>query len=515
MLLEAIAAAAPGRPLVGRKADAVTAAGLAAAAAGGAAVLVGLGADAVGFLGVSSAAFPACLFASAMAGVPFTPLNYRLPADQLAGLAGRLGERPCLVVDEQYAQASAEAGFGGQLLTTRQWQEASASADPLPPREVDDERPAVVLYTSGTTSAPKGAVLRHSHLLSYVLQTVEFCSAAGEDAALICVPPYHVAGIGTVLTNTFAGRRMVYLPDFSAPSWLELVGTEEITQAMLVPTMLARLVEHLGHPDDPGHPGEAPAGANAPADVPTLRAIAYGGARMPRPVLARALECFKTVGFTNAYGLTETSSTIAVLTPDDHRAATAPSATPAAVARLGSAGRLVPGVEGQVRDVGGQVLPPGKSGQIWVRGGQIAGEYLGTGAALDAAGWFHTRDEGWFDDEGYLFIAGRTDDTIIRGGENIAPAEIEDVLVHHPAIRDVAVIGVPDDEWGQRIVAVVVALRGAKPDADEIRQYARARLRGSRTPDEVVFRADLPHTPTGKLLRRELVTEFLDSYAQV
>jgi acyl-CoA synthetase (AMP-forming)/AMP-acid ligase II len=498
MLLDAIAATMPERPLVGERAEVITAAGLAAQAAGGATVLADLGADAVGFLGVSGPVFPACLFAAATVGVPFTPLNYRLQADQVAALAARLGEHPCLVADEQYAPAV--AAFPGKVLTTRQWQDAASAADPLPPAQVDDERPAVVLYTSGTTSAPKGAVLRHSHLLAYVLETVEFGCAADDDAALICVPPYHVAGVGTVLTNTFAGRRMVYLPDFSAQAWLALVRTEGITQAMIVPTMLARLVEHL---DD------------APADVPTLRAIAYGGARMPRPVLERALERFPAVGFTNAYGLTETSSTIAVLTPEDHRAATAPQARPDATARLGSAGRLVPGVEGQVRDVGGHVLPTGETGQIWVRGSQISGEYLGTGALLDQDGWFHTRDEGWFDGDGYLFIAGRTDDTIIRGGENIAPAEIEDVLVHHPAVREVAVIGVPDTEWGQRIVAVIVAAPGPKPDPEGIRQYARARLRGSRTPDEVVFRADLPHTPTGKLLRKELVKQFRDGHAQV
>jgi acyl-CoA synthetase (AMP-forming)/AMP-acid ligase II len=498
MLVEAIASALPERPLVGGRGDAVTAADLAAQAAGGAAVLADLGADALGFLGVSSRAFPACLFAAASAGVPFTPLNYRLPPDQVTALATRLGERPCLVVDEQYAQAV--AAFPGKVLTTGQWQDAVSAANLAAPPEVDDERPAVVLYTSGTTSAPKGAVLRHSHLLSYVLQTVEFGSASDDDAALICVPPYHVAGVGTVLTNTFAGRRMVYLPDFSAPGWLDLVKAEGITQAMVVPTMLARLVDHLGE---------------EPADVPALRAIAYGGARMPRPVLERALRCFPGVGFTNAYGLTETSSTIAVLTPDDHRAAMTPGASPEASARLGSAGRLVPGVEGQVRDAAGTALPPGEAGQIWVRGGQISGEYLGTGALLDSGGWFHTRDEGWLDADGYLFIAGRADDTIIRGGENIAPAEIEDILVRHPAVREVAVVGVADEEWGQRIVAVVVTAPGPVPDPEDIRQYARDRLRGSRTPDDVVFRAALPHTPTGKLLRRELASELGDEYAQV
>jgi acyl-CoA synthetase (AMP-forming)/AMP-acid ligase II len=387
----------------------------------------------------------------------------------------------------------------GTVLTTPEWLAAAAAADPAPPRDIDDERPAVVLYTSGTTSKPKGAVLRHSHLVSYVLQTVEFGSSAEDDAALISVPPYHVAGVGTVLTNTFAGRRMVYLPNFSAPDWLELVRAEGITQAMLVPTMLARIVDHLG---------------GRPAELPTLRSIAYGGARMPRPVLEQALKSFPDTNFTNAYGLTETSSTIAVLGPEDHRAALT-ATDPAIRDRLASAGRLVPGVEGQIRDENGAVLGADEVGQLWVRGDQVSGEYLGAGSSLDGDGWFHTRDQGRFDGDGYLFISGRTDDTIIRGGENIAPAEIEDVLVLHPAIKEVAVLGVPDDDWGARIVAVVVAEPGARLDGDEIKDYARAHLRGSRTPDDVVFRTELPHTPTGKLLRRELVRDLRPDHVDV
>jgi len=144
-----------------------------------------------------------------------------------------------------------------------------------------------------------------------------------------------------------------------------------------------------------------------------------------------------------------------------------------------------------------------------VRGGQVSGEYRGSGSLLDDEGWFHTRDRAHFDDDGYLFISGRTDDTIIRGGENIAPAEIEDVLVEHPAVKDVAVVGVPDDEWGARIVAVVVAAQEVA--VDELRDYVRSRLRGSRTPDEVTFRVELPRTPTGKVIRRELVTDLLPS----
>jgi acyl-CoA synthetase (AMP-forming)/AMP-acid ligase II len=495
MLLDTIASTMPERILVGTGSDSLTAAGLALLAQGGASVLDG--AEAVGFLGVGGSAFPTGLYASALAGIPFTPLNYRLPAQQIAELAAGLGKRPFLIVDEQYAETVRDVP--GTVLTTPEWLAAAGAADPAPPRDIDDERPAVVLYTSGTTSKPKGAVLRHSHLVSYVLQTVEFGSSADEDAALISVPPYHVAGVGTVLTNTFAGRRMVYLPNFSAPDWLELVRTEGITQAMLVPTMLARIVDHLG---------------GRPASPPTLRSIAYGGARMPRPVLEQALKSFPGTDFTNAYGLTETSSTIAVLGPEEHRAALT-ATDPAIRERLASAGRLVPGVEGQIRDESGAVLGTGEVGQLWVRGDQVSGEYLGAGSSLDGDGWFHTRDQGRFDGEGYLFISGRTDDTIIRGGENIAPAEIEDVLVLHPAVKEVAVLGVPDDDWGARIVAVVVAEPGARLDGDEIKDYARARLRGSRTPDDVVFRTELPHTPTGKLLRRELVRDLRPDHVDV
>jgi acyl-CoA synthetase (AMP-forming)/AMP-acid ligase II len=324
-----------------------------------------------------------------------------------------------------------------------------------------------------------------------VLQTVDPVSADDTDAALVSVPPYHVAGTATVLTNVYAGRRVLYLPTFGPQEWLDLVGTEGVSSAMLVPTMLARIVEHLGA---------------TPAQVPSLRSLAYGGSRLPQPVLERALQLFPTVDFANAYGLTETSSTIAVLGPDDHRAAMA-GTDPQSRARLASAGRLVAAVEGEIRDPAGTVLGPGEPGELWVRGPQISGEYVGVGSTLDAEGWFPTKDRAWFDDEGYLFIEGRMDDTIIRGGENIAPAEIEDVLLDHPDVREVAVIGRPDEEWGERIVAVVVPAQWPAPDSADLQDWVRKRLRGSKTPDEVYFRETLPHTDTGKLLRRELISE--------
>ncbi|MCW2916725.1 MAG: lcfB11 [Actinomycetia bacterium] len=426
------------------------------------------------------------LFGAALAGVPLVPVNYRLSAEALTDLLGRT-EHPLVIADEDFAEVFAAAGT--EVMATSELLEKGLAAEPAEGLEVSEDDPAVLLFTSGTTAAPKAAVLRHRHLTSYILQTVEFGTADAADAVLISVPPYHVAGVGSVLSNVYAGRRMIHLGNFTPEGWLRLVREEGVTSAMLVPTMLARIVEHLD---------------GRPADVPTLRSLAYGGARMPATVLEAALRCFPDTGFVNAYGLTETSSTIALLGPDDHRAALS-SDDPAIRARLHSAGRMVPGVEAQIRAGDGTVQQSGSRGELWVRGPQVSGEYKGAGSLVDADGWFRTRDLALFDDDGYLFIEGRADDTIIRGGENIAPAEVEDALLRHAAVREAAVVGLPDEEWGERIAAFVVTHDGTEVDVETLRSWVRSLLRGSKTPDVVIFQDALPYTPTGKLLRRELV----------
>jgi acyl-CoA synthetase (AMP-forming)/AMP-acid ligase II len=284
---------------------------------------------------------------------------------------------------------------------------------------------------------------------------------------------------------------MVYLTAFDAREWVRLVGAEGVTSATVVPTMLDRIVTVLD--------------AEQTA-LPTLRTLAYGGSKVALPLVRKALSLLPGVGFVNAYGLTETSSTIAVLTPDDHRDALAAS-DDGAVRRLGSVGQPVPGIEVQIRADDGTVLGAGETGELYVRGEQVSGKYTDIGSVLDAEGWFPTRDVAMLDEAGYLFIGGRSDDTIIRGGENIAPAEIEDVLVEHPHVRDCAVVGADDPQWGQIIVAVVVAAAGTAPDSEDLRAFVRGQLRGSRTPDRVVFRHELPTNATGKILRRELVDE--------
>jgi acyl-CoA synthetase (AMP-forming)/AMP-acid ligase II len=473
--------------------DRLTTAELLAAAWAGAEVVAG--AAALAYVGTNGLAFPIGLFAAAAAGVPFVPLNYRLSDDQLDELLAPLGD--VLVVAEGPVGA-ALAARGYRVLDAAAFVAAARGGGALGDVPVDGEGPAVLLYTSGTTAAPKAAVLRHRHLTAYVIGTVEFGGADPADAVLVSVPPYHVAGLANLLSNLYLGRRIVYLAQFDAATWVGTVRAEAITHAMVVPTMLARIGELLAVDGD----GD---GAAADGPLPSLRALSYGGARTPAPVLQRIMDLLPAVDLTNAYGLTETSSTIAVLGPDDHRAAR--DGDPGATARLASAGKVLPTVEIQVREPDGGVLAAGEPGEVWVRGEQVSGEYAGREAPLDADGWFPTRDRGWVDADGYLFIEGRSDDTIIRGGENIAPAEIEEVLLRHPDIEQCAVVGVPDDEWGQRIAAMVVLRDGAKLDEAAVQGFARQSLRGSKTPEVVTFAAALPYTETGKLLRRLVQAE--------
>lgn len=487
LLLEMAANAAPDAEVLRCDGRGWSGQALLAAAQGAATLIRESGCTTVGLLDEASEAAAVAMFGALIAGVAYVPLNYRLADPDLAELLERL--KPALLVGD--AARAARLGAEPAHLFDRKAFMAAALANSGTHVEAIDDGSAVAiqLFTSGTTAAPKAAMLRHANLLSYILGTVDFGSAAPGEAALVSVPPYHIAGIAALLSSIYAGRRILLLPAFDPDAWLRLARDEGATNAFLVPTMLARIVARLEV-----EPELFPS---------TLKAIAYGGGRMPPELIERALQLFPDTGFTNAYGLTETSSTIALLGPDDHRAAKR-SEDPSVRARLGSVGRPLPTVEIEIRDEAGRVLPAGERGEIFVRGEQVSGEYRER-SALDPDGWFPTRDAGWMDEAGYLFLGGRADDVIVRGGENISPGEIEAVLAAHPAIADVAAVAAPSLEWGET-VAVVCALKpGAEaPDPDALRQMVRARLRSSRVPEHVRFVEALPHNEMGKLLRREL-----------
>ena len=465
---------------------------LLSAARGAAELIEASGAAHVALLDESSEAAVIALFGAALAGVPYCPLNYRLADTDLAALLARIA--PALIVGD-VRRVELLAGGQGHNIHARADFTAAAQAASVPDgRDYNGgEGIAVQLFTSGTTAAPKAAILRHSNLLSYILGTVEFASADEGDAALVSVPPYHIAGISALMSSIYAQRRIVMLPAFAPDAWVRLAEAERATNAFVVPTMLSRIIETMND--------------GMIADISALRSISYGGGKMPLELINRALDLFPDTGFTNAYGLTETSSTVALLGPEEHRTAHA-SDDPKVRARLSSVGQPLPTIELEIRDEDGRCCPVGVPGEIYLRGDQVSGEYKEK-SALDADGWFPTRDAGYVDEDGYLFLSGRADDVIVRGGENMSPGEIEDVLLTHEAIADAAAVAVPSAEWGEAVgIAVVVREGHVRPDEAELKELIRARLRSSRVPEQLLFVDALPYNEMGKLLRREVKTFF-------
>jgi acyl-CoA synthetase (AMP-forming)/AMP-acid ligase II len=486
LLLEMAAEGAPERTVVGSRTGGLTTRELLVRARRASRLFRDRQVENVALLGVNSEAVPLTLFGAAVAGLPFAPVNYRLPDDQLRAIMTRLA--PAVVVTDAEMTDRITDIDGIQSVTRDDLLGAiAADGDDGEGDFVDPESIAILLFTSGTTGEPKAAVLRHRHLAAYIIGTVECLGADESEAQLVSVPSYHVAGIAAVLSSIYGGRRIVYLPAFDAESWLATVDEERITQAMVVPTMLDRILQLI----EDGH------GAGK-----SLRHVSYGGGRMPPELIERAMKLLPDVNFVNAYGLTETSSTISVLTPEDHREAMA-SSDPAVRHRLRSVGRPLPTVEVEIRDPDGAPLPTGEVGEVYVRGEQVAGEYLGK-SVLTPDGWFPTNDAGALDADGFLYLEGRLDDVIVRGAENLSPGEIEDVLLEHPAVADAAVVGVPDPEWGEAVAAAVVLEHDARVETPELQDWVRERLKSTKTPQMIQLVDELPYNETGKLLRRVL-----------
>jgi acyl-CoA synthetase (AMP-forming)/AMP-acid ligase II len=479
MILEMAADALGDRLAVGTRADGLTYAQLRRAAR---AIAVRVGeehanVDTLALIEPLSPLVPASLFGAAWAGVSYAPINFRLPDDQVQELLTRL--EPVVVAGAHWLDPQSDA---------------TGDFDPAP------ERPAVLLFTSGTSAAPKAALLRHDQLLSYVFNTLEFGSADEDEAAIVSVPPFHIAGVAAILSATYVGRRIVPLPRFTAEDWIRTVRDEGVTHATVVPTMLARIVQVME--------------ADPELRVPTLRNLAYGGARMHRSVLERALHLMPETDFVNAYGLTETSSTVALLGPDDHRLGLY-SDEPLFKNRLESVGRAVPGIEIRIADEHGNPLDADVAGEILIRGDQVSGAYRGTDSKVDADGWLHTGDRGWVDIEGYLFCEGRADDTIIRGGENIGPAEVEDALLQHDAISTAAVVGLPDEEWGEIVAATITLRPGVEEiDVEHVQEWVKARIGSLKVPEIIEITDELPQTATGKVLRRQVRDDLLRRYPE-
>jgi acyl-CoA synthetase (AMP-forming)/AMP-acid ligase II len=458
--------------------------------------------DCVAVLQTNSHHYVEAYYAAAALGAVFLPLNYRAKLPELEYMV-TAAQVKVLLVGDRYLEAvkqlrpkftgvetyiAMETPQDGFLHLERLMAEASPE---LEPPEVDDEDTSILMYTSGTTALPKGVMLTYNDFTAYVTANVELADGTPRGAALLCVPLYHIAGATNIMTSLFTGRRLVLLRQFDATEWLETVEREQVTHAFLVPTMVKQLIDH---PEFSAH------------DLSSLQNLSYGGAQMPFPVIRRAIEMFpKTVGFVNAFGQTETTSTLTVLGPDEHRLDGSPEEVELRLRRLKSIGRPLPDVELKVVGDDGEELPAGQVGELWVRTPRVMKGYGGgANSSFLHDGWLPTHDMGWLDADGYIFLAGRKDDMIIRGGENIAPAEVEAVLYSHPGVDEAAVIGIPDVEWGQRVAAVVVPRPGVTLTAEDISEFCRQRLASFKKPEVIHFLEALPRNQMGKVLKKDL-----------
>jgi acyl-CoA synthetase (AMP-forming)/AMP-acid ligase II len=447
--------------------------------------------DRVGLFATNSAAMLEALFAASAVGATLVPMNYRAADEEVRHLLSDSGAK--VVFSETRYRELIEScrpdSLGHLIMLEDDYAGRRDAAEEFPlVVDVEDDDLAALLYTSGTTSLPKGVKLTHGSLTGYIMGANDAADGSDMGRMILAAPLYHIAGLTSMLNALYCGRITVVMQQFEADRWLELIDAHDVTHAFLVPTMLARVLES---------PGMASAGLGS------LQALTYGAAPMPPAVIRRAIEMFPdTVGFSGAYGQTETTSTVAVLGPDDHVLDSDQKK-----ARLSSVGQVLDDVEVRIVDPVGAVLGPGEHGEVQLRTYRAMDGYWGaeekTRVTIDDEGWVHTGDLGYLDDDNYLFLSGRSGDMIIRGGENVAPEEVEAVLYEHGDVLDAAVVGISDETWGERVVAAVVLRDGGSIDA--VDAHAREHLAAFKRPDAFHVTEDLPRTSTGKLLRRHLV----------
>jgi acyl-CoA synthetase (AMP-forming)/AMP-acid ligase II len=465
--------------------------------------------DRIGMLQVNCPEYVEAYFAAAKLGAIFVPLNFRAKADELSYMIDNaevtiffVGARYLDMVEEMLPQFSTVKSCicVDDKLDGRLYYEdllKSSSPDEVT-AEIGDDDITILMYTAGTTGRPKGVPLKHSGFVSYVLENVEPTSPEIEERNLLTVPLYHIAGMQAMLAAVYGGRTLVLMRQFEVKEWMKTIQNEKASRAMLVPTMLKWVI------DDPDF---------HKYDLSSLRIITYGAAPMPFEVIKKAIEKMPWVHFINAFGQTETASTITVLGPEDHRIEGTPAEQEKKLKRLASSiGRPLLDVKVKIVNKEGQELAPLEVGEILAKGSRIMSGYWGedekTKQVLTEDGWLRTGDKGWIDEEGYIFLAGRGDDMIIRGGENISPEEVEDVLYAHPTVEEAAVIGVADPEWGQEVRAVVVLKEGQEATEKELIEFCRSRLAGFKRPRSVVFVEALPRNPMGKVLKKELRQQY-------
>lgn len=433
-----------------------------------------------------------------------TPVNWRLAPPEIAFILKDAGCR-VLFCGADYAEVAAairddipgvstvihvEPGHP-QWPDFRGWLAAASAEDPNLAAQADDD--AIQLYTSGTTGLPKGVQLTQSNFLALFDSARRgWCPMKAGEVMLVAMPLFHVAGANMGILSFLAGGKAVILREVDSAAILSLMGEHRVNHAFLAPSLINMLLQHP---------------ALGSADFSALRMIYYGASPISEEVLLRAQRAFGA-GFTQLYGLTETIGGGAWLPPEAHDPAKG---------KLRACGVASPGYELRVR-VEGRDAAPFEVGEIEIRSAGVMKGYWNrpdaTAQSIDAEGWFKSGDAGYFDAEGFLYIHDRVKDMIVSGGENVYPAEVENALFSHPDVADAAVIGVPDDKWGEAVKAIVVLRPGVDPDPASIIAHCRTLIAGYKTPKSVDFVDALPRNPSGKVLRRELRAPYWEGRAR-
>ncbi len=451
----------------------------------------------VGYLGKNSDLFFELLLGALKARVVLVPVNWRLAPPEAAAILADAGVDtmfvgPCYA---QMAEAIARAGHATRDRVSMDgadpdwpdfatWRDAQPDADPMPPAAREDT--AIQLYTSGTTGLPKGVELTNGNYLALMSawEEVGFGEIGPADVVLTCMPLFHVAGVDMGILALANGAINLVMEEVSVPGLLDLIPRHGVTLALLVPAVVLALVQH---PDAER------------ADLRSLRTLLYGASPIAEATVLRAKALLPGTALWHLYGLTETTGGGTCLTPAMHEGPNA---------RLRSCGRPYPGFELRVVGPLGESLPTGELGEVVIRHPSVMKGYWNqpeaTRAAFFEGGWLRTGDAGYLDAEGYLYLQDRIKDMIVSGAENVYPAEVENALMRHPAIADVAVIGVPDERWGEAVKAIVVLRPGQQATPEEIIAFARARIGSYKLPKSMDFATELPRNPSGKILRREL-----------
>ena len=447
--------------------------------------------DRIAWLGKNSDLYALLFAAAGRMGVVIAPIGWRLAPPEIAYIAKDAGAK-LLFAGEEFVESA---------------QRIAATLDPSP-KVVSEEacwrilRDAercefgaagvddgiLQLYTSGTTGNPKGVVLTSGNLIHLRRHAREaqlpWSVSQPDDCLLIAMPIAHIGGTGLISACFVNGVRALLQSEFN-PEWV-LEGIEKgATQMFIVPAALQMVIQHP---------------RAATTDFSNMRYLMYGAAPIPLELLREAVKTMPNTHFLQAYGMTETTGTIALLPPDDH--------TLEGNQRMRSAGKAVPGAEIAILDNDGKEVARGEIGEVCVRSPSNTAGYWqlpdATASTIDGDGWLHTGDAAYMDDDGYVYIQDRIKDMIITGGENVYPAEVESAIYGHPAVAEVAVIGVPSERWGEEVKACCVAKPGMEIEAGDIIAWAREKIAPFKVPKSVDVIPEMPRNPSGKILRREL-----------